>query len=535
LWLAAASLAYGLAVGARPSLLFGAVILLAPVAAAWREKGPVWPLWLAAGGPIVLIGLGLMVYNALRFGNPLEFGQHYQLAAVRPDTTVQFSPRYLWFNFRVCFLEPARWSVRFPYVGDILAPSLPAGGGKPERPFGVLTNVPLVWLALAAPLAWRDRLAEGRWALRWFLGAVTLLFGVCALGIGLHDSMCLRYEVEFAHVLVLLGVVGIFGLERALAGQPAWRRAARCVWVLLLAFSVAFNLFACLNSRAEIQNALGDDLAKQGQPHEAMAHFQKALEIEPSYADARLNLGVALAITGDLEEAAAQIRASLKTNPGNAVARNDLGNVLLAKGELQDAIAQYQEALAIQPDLVMARDNLGKALLRIGVVLSQTGRTHEAVASWQQALETAPDQADVQINLAWALATASDASLRNGAKAVALATRANQLRGGGDPPALRALAAAYAEEGSYGLAAVTARNALELAVAQKNDALAAALQQEIKLYEADKPMRDGTTAGSAPTGRDGTTQGSETEQHKEAPQRGELRRNDEATQNHNPK
>ena len=37
-WLAAASVAYGLAVGARPSLLFGAIILLVPVAQAWRER-----------------------------------------------------------------------------------------------------------------------------------------------------------------------------------------------------------------------------------------------------------------------------------------------------------------------------------------------------------------------------------------------------------------------------------------------------------------------------------------------------------------
>ena len=38
-WLAAASLAYGLAVGSRPNLLFGAVILLVPVAQAWRWIG----------------------------------------------------------------------------------------------------------------------------------------------------------------------------------------------------------------------------------------------------------------------------------------------------------------------------------------------------------------------------------------------------------------------------------------------------------------------------------------------------------------
>ena len=35
---------------------------------------------LAATGPITCIGLGLMLYNTLRFDNPLEFGMHYQLS-----------------------------------------------------------------------------------------------------------------------------------------------------------------------------------------------------------------------------------------------------------------------------------------------------------------------------------------------------------------------------------------------------------------------------------------------------------------------
>ena len=82
-WLAAASLAYGLAVGARPNLLFGAVILLVPVAQAWREGRRIWAPLLAATGPITCIGLGLMLYNALRFDNPFEFGVRYQLPAVR--------------------------------------------------------------------------------------------------------------------------------------------------------------------------------------------------------------------------------------------------------------------------------------------------------------------------------------------------------------------------------------------------------------------------------------------------------------------
>ena len=59
-WLAGASLVYGLALGARPSLLFGAVILLIPAVDAWRQKQRVWPLFTAAAGPILIIGAGLL-------------------------------------------------------------------------------------------------------------------------------------------------------------------------------------------------------------------------------------------------------------------------------------------------------------------------------------------------------------------------------------------------------------------------------------------------------------------------------------------
>ena len=126
-----------------------------------------------------------MLYNALRFDSPFEFGMRYQLAGERQVTQQFFSLRYLWFNFRVYFLEPARWSARFPFVHGIAVPPLPAGYGGVEDPFGVLTNIPLVWLALAVPLAWRSRSGQAGSILRWFVMAVALLFGICALTLGL--------------------------------------------------------------------------------------------------------------------------------------------------------------------------------------------------------------------------------------------------------------------------------------------------------------------------------------------------------------
>src|ERR1017187_2594955 len=97
-WLVLASVAYGLAVGARPSLLFGAVILLVPVEEAWRGRRRVGDLLAAAMVPIALIGVGLMIYNARRFGSPFDFGQHYQLNAEREMADKNFSLGYLWFN-----------------------------------------------------------------------------------------------------------------------------------------------------------------------------------------------------------------------------------------------------------------------------------------------------------------------------------------------------------------------------------------------------------------------------------------------------
>jgi hypothetical protein len=346
-WLTAASLAYGLAVGARPNILFGAVILLVPVALAWREgrrqkeegrrkkeegrsqrsevraqksdegdsqqatrnrarspianrKSSILALLLAAIGPITCIGLGLMLYNHLRFDNPFEFGLRYQLAS--NDNRVDcWSPHFLGFNLWVYFLGPARWSAQFPFVHDIHVPSMPAGHGVNEHPFGILTNIPLVWLALAAPLAWRGRPVSPAGAgrlVRGFVAGVALLCATRIMTMAFFRSAHTRYEWEFCPWLVLLAVVGILGLERALAGRAAWRWVARGFWGLLLVFSLAFNLLASAISHAEYQEQLGSLLLKRGQVNEAIAHYQASVALQPDYALAHYNLGVALGQIG---------------------------------------------------------------------------------------------------------------------------------------------------------------------------------------------------------------------------------------------
>jgi tetratricopeptide (TPR) repeat protein len=545
-WLAMASLAYGLAIGARPSLLFGAVILLMPIIQAWQEKKRISLLVMAAATPIVLIGEGLMFYNAMRFDNPLEFGLGYQVTSNPADTTGQFSLRYLWFNFQVAFLEPAHWNSLFPFAHDVVVTSLPKGALPTEHPFGVLTNIPLVWLALAVPLAWRNRSTEERSTLRWFTAAASLLFGICALTILLHFSMCIRYEIEFTDVMILLAVIGVLALERVLAGQPAWRRAARCGWGLLLSFSVAFNLLTSFQLHAQTCCDLGTVLAQNGKVDEAIAQYRKALQTDPNCAQAFNNLGNALLQKGKMDEAIAQFHQALQIDPDSAVAQNNLGNALLQKGKVDEAIAQFHQALQIDFGFAVAQNNLGKALLRqgkmdeaiphfaeaqydlgdallqqgnvdeaiqhlqqavgikpnyavarydLGNALLQEGRSEEAIENYRKTIQINPDYVEVLNSLSWILATSPDASLRNGDEAVEDGQKACALTHYQDPPLVGTLAAAYAEAGRFPEAITTAEKAEELATGDGLMDVAGKNRQWLKLYQAGKPYHEPSITG----------------------------------------
>ena len=379
-WLAGASLAYGLAVGARPPLLFGAVILLVPVIQARRERQRIWLSLAAATVPITLIGLGLMLYNLRRFDDPFEFGIRYQMTVRSLVHEQLFGLRYFWLRFRAYFLESAQWSGRFPFVhraGDAL---------------GVLTNIPLAWLALAVPLAWRGRVGPAGLVLRGFVSAVALRFGICALTLGLYYFGALRYEVDFLPALVLLAVIGILSLERALACQPRWRRVARSGYGLLLAFSVACNLFVSVEGCAEADNDLGMRLQRSGQVLEAIQHYEQALRLDPDFADAHNALGIALAQTARIEPAIAHYEQALRTRPDFAEAHYNLGAALEKLGRVPEAISHYERALRIKPAFFEAHNNLGNVLL-------QSSRIQEAIEQFNQALRINPDFAEAHCSL----------------------------------------------------------------------------------------------------------------------------------------
>ncbi len=230
---------------------------------------------------------------------------------------------------------------------------------------------------------------------------------------------------------------------------------------------------------------LGNALFRKGQVDEAIKNYERGLSYEPT-ADLHLNLGNALVVKGQLDEAISHFQNVLASYP-TPEAYNSLGYALFAKGSIDNAITQYKAALRLNP-------NYSEAHLNYGIALQANGQIEATVSEYEKALEIRPDFAEAANNLAWILATCPKDSIRDGARAVALAETADRLDPGNNPAILDTLAAAYAEAGRFPEAVVTAEKALQNAHVQSDFALAADLQRKLQLYRTNNPLRDHAVA-----------------------------------------
>jgi tetratricopeptide (TPR) repeat protein len=142
-------------------------------------------------------------------------------------------------------------------------------------------------------------------------------------------------------------------------------------------------------------NNLGEALAAQGRLGEAAAHFRRAIEIRPGYAQAHYNLARATQTQGDLPGAIAEFQRALQIEPAFATAHNDLATCYAALGQSGPALEQYRLALRYQPDYADAHYNLGN-------LLQQQRQLEDSIAEYRQALRYNPGLADAQNN--WGVA-----------------------------------------------------------------------------------------------------------------------------------
>ena len=141
--------------------------------------------------------------------------------------------------------------------------------------------------------------------------------------------------------------------------------------------------------------ALGDTLAAAGRYPEALASYERALEMDPAIAGAWDGRGDALMMTGSYEKAARSYDRALSIDPLTARTWYHKGNALAMLLRFEEALACYEEAVRIDP-------SFAEAWNRKGVVHNRLGRYQEALESFEKALSLEPGYAAVWNSKSWA-------------------------------------------------------------------------------------------------------------------------------------
>lgn len=264
-------------------------------------------------------------------------------------------------------------------------------------------------------------------------------------------------------------------------------------------------------------------LVQKARIHSLQSDSEKALDVlEQAHKKQPANPGLLLLRAGvyqeleQAEKALADVDQVLKLNPKSILAMRLRASLLVVLSQFDLAIAQLQELRKLMPDDLTFELQLGlcysaekrsrKAIEWFTSVIDKQpedelaivalrgradallglGKQAEAIADYEKALELQPDDSGVLNNLSWVLSTSPNDELRNGKRAIELATKACELTEYKKAHILSTLASAHAETGDFD----TARKWSEKAVETSNEDQLDALKKELESYRANKPWRE---------------------------------------------
>ncbi len=150
-------------------------------------------------------------------------------------------------------------------------------------------------------------------------------------------------------------------------------------------------------------NTLGVAYMNQQRPADAQKYFEQALEADPKFAVARLNLGVSLLAQQKLEAARAALEAAAQQLPKDAYAWYNLGLAYKDLGEAEKGIAAFQHVTEIAP-------NEADAYYFAGYLNAQQQKYDEAIEAFQKGLALNAFHASSEFGLARALQRKGDAA-----------------------------------------------------------------------------------------------------------------------------
>ena len=161
---------------------------------------------------------------------------------------------------------------------------------------------------------------------------------------------------------------------------------------LFLLAAALLILGGCVTSRRDREIAsefydLGNAYVELGKYDKAIAEFQAALKIDPSFVKADYNLALAYGHAKRPEDAVPILKRLLLADPENTQVLSALGWAYHLAARDADALVQYTTVVRLSPaDL--------NALYNAGIILWKLKRPQEAMEKFNDLLERAPDDAD---------------------------------------------------------------------------------------------------------------------------------------------
>jgi tetratricopeptide (TPR) repeat protein len=184
-------------------------------------------------------------------------------------------------------------------------------------------------------------------------------------------------------------------------------------------------------SNAQAHYTLACALEPKGALDEATSHLIETVRLDPNHADAYYNLAQAMLRKRMLDEAIEHLSTVVKLKPDHRKAHFSLGALLITKEMPGAAESHLSEAVRLDPNDPDAHYNLSQAMLRqgktdqaiehlseavrlkpndadahhqLGILMAREGKTDEAIHHWSQAIAIRPDFIDARYNLGVAMA-----------------------------------------------------------------------------------------------------------------------------------
>jgi len=368
----------------------------------------------------------------------------------------------------------------------VFYPLIPPGVGE-------VTLAGAVLLAISVVALWRIKaqpyLLFG-WL--WYLGTLVPVVGLLQVG---DQAMADRYTYFPLIGLFIGAVLSLRNLARQVGWLGRWWPAIVIVVLVACLAGTEHQLRYWRNGETLFAHALavtpnnatsrlnlGEALQEEGKREEALAEYQRTIQLDPLRFEAFNNIGRVLSDAGKPSEALEYCRRAVDLNPGSSASHSGLGVVLAELGRFEEALSEFTEAGRLDDRSAAPHFQGGRVLLKLG-------RGAQARQQFDEALRREPNNLGMLIYVARALAAAPVLEVRDGAEAVGLARRAAELAGPGQPVVLDTLAMACAEAGRFDDAVSWGRQAVTAATSGGSQTDAAEMQQRLAQYARHQPAR----------------------------------------------